>query len=310
MMRPFKHVTSDILVTGRRRHIYQSCGSTPLRLVKKLYIHLCLACRQALRVSTMTSNPQVSVQLPRCDELQQPQTISSNWLAASGATRPGTFRLIDGLALLKTTPTLDICLFPAPEGHASDSVFHNHPPQMSDGDDLEATNVARVLPCYCALSCIDNQPSTPASPDDNEPTQFQRWLTLSGPTQSFSINIQVLEDAARAAYECTKKCWLWVDTLCVMPDDDYDMRWHLEHRSQIFSNAERCIVLLDGLGRHGAIEERTNYFSTHRTLLDVVCPKPEDVMVLHSWPDKYGSGQWYLPQPTVMATNVRDCENT
>lgn len=141
-------------------------------------------------------------------------------------------------------------------------------------------------------------------PGDGERTQFVRWLTLAGPTQSVSINMQVLEDAAWAAYERTQEFWLWVDALCVMSDDEDNVFWHLEHRSQIFGDADCCIVLLAGLGRHASLEERTGFFSMYRTLLDVVRPNPEDVVVLHSWPNKYGSGQWYLPQPDVMMDGV------
>lgn len=255
----------------------------------------------------MTFDSRLSLQLPRCGELQQQQTVSSNWLAESGATRPGTFRLIDGLALLHAIPTLDIYTYPAPEGHASDSVFNYHSSQVLNENEPETTNPVRVLPPYCGLSYADIQPSTPASPleDDSEGTQFVRRLTLTGPSQSVSINIQVLEDAARAANERTKKFWLWVEALCVMPDDEDDVRWHLEHRSQIFSRADCCIVLLAGLGRHASIEERTSYFSTYKTLLDVVRPKPEDVVVLHSWPSEYGSGKWHFPQPIVVASSFR-----
>ncbi|EIW52303.1 uncharacterized protein TRAVEDRAFT_24536 [Trametes versicolor FP-101664 SS1] len=257
----------------------------------------------------MNPDPQLSVQLPRCDEFQQPHTIPSDWLAASGATRPGTFRLINGLAFFQTTPTLAIYAFPAPVGRANDSVFHNHSPQVSEKNDSKTTDVVQSLPRYCALSYADNKPSTPASPNDNEHTKFGRWITLAGPAQSISINMQVLEDAARAAYEHTKTWWLWVDALCIMLDDEGDVRWHLENRSQIFSNADFCLVLLAGLGKHASIEKRTDYFSAYQTLLDVVCPKPEDVVVLHSWPNEYGSGQWCFPQrPDVTASRVYDSD--
>lgn len=306
MMRPFKHAASDFLVTGSRLHIYQSYRSPPPCLVKKLYKYLCVTCQQAFSIPTMTSRPRLCVKLPRRGDFQQPQTVSSSWLAVSGATLPGTFRLINGLELLCTTPTLEICAFPAPEGHASETVFHSHSHQVSDGDNSETTNVVRVLPRYCALSYAENQPSTPAPTGDSECTESGRWLTLAGPTQSVSINVQVLEDAAQAAYERTQEFWLWVDALCVMPDDEDDMCWHLEHRSQIFSNADCCIVLLAGLGRHASIEERTGFFNSYRTLLDVICPKPEDVVVLHSWPNKYGSGKWDLPEPDMMGDSVHD----
>lgn len=250
----------------------------------------------------MTFNT-LSVPLPRRGEFHQPQTISSDWLAAGGATRSGTFRLINGLALLNTTPTLTVCTFPAPVGHTSDGVFQNHSLDAADRAHPETTKVDQDLPDYCALSYAENQASIPASEDNTEPKQSAGLLTLVGPTRSISINMEVIEDAAWAAYKRGRVAWLWLDTLCVMLDDEDDLHWHQEHRPQLYSNAESCIVLLAGLGRHGLIQETTGYFSTYRTLLDIVCPEPADVMVLHSWPEKYGSGQWYLPQPTVMASN-------
>lgn len=89
--------------------------------------------------------------------------------------------------------------------------------------------------------------------------------------------------------------WLWVDTCCIIQNDNEDVARNIESMYSFYKNARLCIVYLHDVwqrgpwSRAGAPFEKSDWFKRGWTLQELLAPRPGDVLFFNAQWQRLGT---------------------